>query len=197
MRSTSTAAVEAPKTVVPVPMPVTPPVTPPPTANSVTISPVEVQRETPVTLPSSKLLRLTAGASALLIPRSIGERLGLFHIGGGRNLWWVTDVDTIIFDAVLFAALFWTARSLRSASLRNPIFWLVTALTIMIGLPLIYVVTNFGTLFRMREMIYLGLMLIPLTLVSAPPKRDTALAVAGADNEAASLPDAVEGSSGE
>lgn len=193
MRSTSTAAIEAPKTVVPVPVPVPSP----PTAKPVTIPQAEVKSETAIARPSSKLLRLTTGAAALLIPRSIGERLGLFHIGGGRNLWWVSDVDTIIFDVVFFAALFWTARSLRSASLRNPIFWLVTSLTIMIGLPLIYVVTNFGTLFRMREMIYLGLMLIPLTLVSAPPKRDTALAVAGGDAEAASLPDAVEGSSAE
>ena len=160
------------------------PVTTPPIANPPAIPQAEVKRETAVTLPSSKLLRLTAGAAALLIPRAIGERLGLFHIGGGRNLMWVTDVDTIIFDIVLFAALFWTVRSFRSASLRNPIFWLVTSLTIMIGVPLIYVVTNFGTLFRMREMIYLGLMLIPLTLVSAPPRRDAALEIAGGDAEA-------------
>ena len=129
---------------------------------------VAEKRETPVTLPSSKIARLAAGAAALLIPRSIGEALGMFHIGGGRNLWWVTDIDTLIFDIVLFAAVFWTVRSLRSASLRNPVFWLVTLLTVMIGVPLMYVVTNFGTLFRMREMIYLGLMLIPLALVSAP-----------------------------
>jgi hypothetical protein len=115
---------------------------------------------------ATRAARLFAGAGALLVPSSIGRRIGLFQIGGGHAFLWFSDLDTIVFDLVGFAAIFWFIRSIRSGSLRNPIFWMIAAVTLMITVPLAYTVTNFGTLFRLREMIYIGLALIPLSLAT-------------------------------
>ena len=106
----------------------------------------------------SRPARLFVGAAALVIPTLLGERLGIFDIGGGRDLLWFADLDTLVFDAVLILAL----RALvaaRAAAWRNPLTWLVLLATLMIAAPLVYSVSNFGTLFRLREMIYLGVAL--------------------------------------
>ena len=54
----------------------------------------------------------------------------------------------------------------KRSSWRNPLTWLVLLTTLLIFGPLAYSISNFGTLFRLREMIYLGLLLIPLTIAS-------------------------------
>jgi ketosteroid isomerase-like protein len=121
-------------------------------------------------LSQSRGVRLLSGAAALMLPRSVGEALGLFHIGGGRGMLWFAEVDTVLFDLVLLCALLaLIARS--SASWRNPLTWLVLLITLLIAGPLIYSVSNFGTLFRLREMVYVGLLLTPLA-VAARGERD-------------------------
>jgi ketosteroid isomerase-like protein len=118
----------------------------------------------------SRPKRLVAGAAALVIPTLLGEHLGIFDIGGGRGLLWFADLDTLLFDAVLILAL----RALiaaRAAAWRNPLAWLVVLATLMIAAPLIDSVSNFGTLFRLREMIYLGVALLPMA-VGAEMTRD-------------------------
>jgi hypothetical protein len=127
--------------------------------------------EPPLVVPASRVARLAAGTAAVIVPRGIGQRAGLFEIGGGKGLWWFSDLDTIVFDLVALLAVYLTFRWLRAASLRNPVFWLVAAVTVLIGVPLVYTVTNFGTLLRLREMIYLGLLLIPLALATPQPPR--------------------------
>src|SRR5207244_1829736 len=109
---------------------------------------------------------LLSGLAAVVLPRSIGERLGVFHIGGGRGMLWFTDLDTLVFDTVLLLAVY--AIVFRfSAAFRNPMTWLVVLITLLVGLPLVYTVTNFGTLFRLRGMIYVGLLLTPLAVMTA------------------------------
>ena len=122
---------------------------------------------------SSRVVRIASGTAAATIPHAIGQRIGLFKIGGGRNLWWFSDIDTVIFDLFIVVAIYWFIRRFRSASVRNPIFWFVAAVTLLITFPLVYTVTNFGTLFRLREMIYIGVALIPLALASAPQAQST------------------------
>jgi hypothetical protein len=133
----------------------------------------ELSKPEPSEPESSRVVRIAAGTAAATIPHAIGQRIGLFKIGGGRNLWWFSDIDTVIFDLVVFVAIYWLIRRFRSASVRNPIFWFVAAVTLLITFPLVYTVTNFGTLFRLREMIYLGVALIPLALASAPRAQST------------------------
>ena len=113
----------------------------------------------------SRGTRLLAGAAVLVLPRSVGERLGLFHVGGGRGMLWFTEIDTIVFDVVLLCALL-TLVARSSAPWRNPLTWLVLATTLLVGCPLVYSISNFGTLFRLREMVYIGLLLVPLAVAA-------------------------------
>jgi hypothetical protein len=113
----------------------------------------------------------------MIVPRSIGQRIGLFDIGGGRSLLWFADLDTIVFDLAIVASAVWIFR-VRRSRLRNPVFWSVIAVAIATALPLAYSVTNFGTLFRLRGMIYLGIVLIPLALSTTQSEADAALPAA-------------------
>jgi hypothetical protein len=143
-----------------------------------------------IVAPKSRAGRLAAGAAAVLVPRMVGQRTGLIQISGGKNLWWFSDIDTVFFDLIALIAIFSILRSLRHASFRNPIFWLIVAVTVLISFPLIYTVTNFGTLFRLREMIYLGLVLIPLALATAPQKEPVRVTDESA-TDVPSMPDGV------
>lgn len=129
------------------------PTSPPP-------APAAVRTAAPPPAPP-RVQRLLVGAAALTVPRVLGERLGLFDIGGGRGLLWFTEIDTVIFDlALLFALRMLFARG--AAPWRNPLTWLVLLTTAIVGAPLVYSISNFGTLFRLREMIYLGTLLIAI-----------------------------------
>jgi hypothetical protein len=115
-------------------------------------------------LPQSTFARVTAGLTAVVLPHFIGERLGLIHIVGGRGLWAIVETDTLIFDGLLILALYYVFRTLPKGAWRNPSFWLVVMTTAGITVLLAYTISNFGTLFRHRAMIFIGLC---LTLVVA------------------------------
>jgi len=154
------------------------PVAAPPT--TVTISGAAVKRK-PLVLQERRagskqaamLTRLLTGVTSVVVPRSIGERLGLFHIGGGQGMFWFTELDTVIFDIIVLCAVFALVLR-RSVSWRNPLVWFLALLTLLAGLPLAYVITNYGTLFRLREMIYIGLALTPLALATSWRRDETA-----------------------
>lgn len=120
--------------------------------------------------PMSRMSRLVAGVAATVLPRTIGEALGLFHIAGGRGMLWFTELDTLIFDLGLLLAVLAIARQFR-ASLGSPLTWLVVVLTVLVGGPLVYSITNYGTLFRLREMIFIGLLFTPLAVATGAPTK--------------------------
>ena len=122
----------------------------------------------PTAQSKSRTSRLFTGVAATVLPRTIGEPLRLFHIAGGRGMLWFTELDTLIFDLSLLLAIAAVALRFR-ASLRSPLTWLVVVLTVLVGGPLVYSITNYGTLFRLREMIYLGLLFTPLAVATAAP----------------------------
>jgi hypothetical protein len=124
--------------------------------------PPSVQPEPAV--PQSTGARLLSGAAALLIPQSIARRLGLLDVGDGRGLMWFTDLDTLVFDVILLATIVMVIRSGRRAGLGNGALWMIVLTTVVLAVALVYVVTNFGTLFRLRAMVFTGLALIPLTM---------------------------------
>jgi len=124
----------------------------------------------PVAPPMSRTSRFLSGVAVTVLPRTIGERLNLFHIAGGRGMLWFTELDTLIFDLSLLLAITVVTLHFRM-SLRNPLTWLVLAMIVLVGGPLVYSITNYGTLFRLREMIYLGLLFTPLAVASAAPAR--------------------------
>ena len=101
----------------------------------------------------------------MFVPRVVAQSAGLVRIGGGRGFWRFADFDTLVFDLVVFAGLALCVRGILRKKLRvTPLFLLVASLFAGLTLPMIYSVTNFGTLFRLREMIYVVAALMPLTL---------------------------------
>jgi len=134
----------------PVPTSVPQPAAPPPPPNS----PLEQQ---PASLDAS---RFVADAVATFVPRFIAQPLGLMRVGGGRGFWLMVDADTLVFDAVILAAFVWAVR----ARARGPLFVMLALLFVMTALPMVYVVNNFGTLFRLRGMLYLLAALVPVAV---------------------------------
>lgn len=113
-------------------------------------------------IPQSVAGRFLLGAAAVVLPRSIAQRLGIFEISGGHGLWLFADVDTVVFDLAILSTIIAVVRRRAGLTARNGVAWLVISTTLAITIPLIYTVTNFGTLFRLREMIFVGLVMAPI-----------------------------------
>ncbi len=112
--------------------------------------------------------RLIAGFAATFLPRLVAQSLGLIRVGGGRGLWLFAELDTIVFDLVLIYAMVSCARALRRKTARvTPLF--VFLLIVFAGTagPMIYTVNNFGTIFRLRQMMYVMAAILPITLRQA------------------------------
>ena len=90
----------------------------------------------------------------MFLPRAVAQRLGLVQIGGGRGFWLFADVDTLLFDAVILIAFGYCLRRLvRRERRATPLFIMAVLMFVALCGPMSYTVTNFGTLFRLREML--------------------------------------------
>jgi hypothetical protein len=107
---------------------------------------------------------LTTGFAAMFLPRFVAQAVGLIQIGGGRGFWLFVETDTLVFDAVLLFAAFYCTRALRSYARVTPLFILLVLVFLLTAGPMMYTVTNFGTLFRLRLMVYFIMAVLPLTL---------------------------------
>jgi hypothetical protein len=145
-----------------------------------------------ILMPKSRAARVLVGLSALVLPRFVATRLGLLHVEGGRGLWLFAEVDTIVFDLVLLIAIAFVIRAHRKPNDVTPLLWPLVLMTFTLGLAIAYVSTNFGTLFRHRGMVFLGLFLIPLAVSAAGSLRALRSARASATEETAlATPDAM------
>ena len=146
-------------------------------------------------VPSTWKTRLIAGAVALLLPHFVGEGLGLISLGEGRGFWWFADVDTLLFDAFVVAAL--AGLFVRRRAWRDPFVWYLLAVTIAIAGALAYTVSNYGALFRHRSMVLAVLVLLPLAAYRsrrhAVADREADREVAGPDPAGISLASSAEG----
>lgn len=113
------------------------------------------------------LRRWFGGMLTLVVPHVLLERTGFVHVGGGRNLFWFADLDTMVFVIVVLwsIALVWRNRS--RALTTDPLFWLILLSAIGLAVPLLYAVPNFGTLFRFRGMFFVLAALAPLAAATA------------------------------
>jgi len=102
---------------------------------------------------------VAVGLTAMFVPRTLAQALGLIHIGGGRGFWFVAEIDTLVFDAVIFLAIFWCLRGRQT-----PLSVLLALLFAITAGAMAYTVTNFGTLFRLRQMVYVIAAIAPLTV---------------------------------
>jgi hypothetical protein len=154
----------APPTPAPV---VAKPATPAPAATKPAPQP---QASMQMDVPTTAAGRLITGLAALLLPRKVAAALGLASIGGGRGLMWFVDLDTILFNAVMiaFAVVFFIG--LRRGAWRDAFLWYLVVATIVITSALAYTVSNFGTLFRHRQMVVATLALIGIAAARPRPE---------------------------
>ncbi|HEY2324314.1 MAG TPA: hypothetical protein VGJ82_15755 [Thermoanaerobaculia bacterium] len=125
----------------------------------------------PAPVEQSLVRKIVTGAVAMFVPRVLAQSAGLVRIGGGRGFWLFADFDTLVFDLVVFVAFALCARAIfRREGRVTPLF--VVVLLVLAGLtgPMLYAVTNFGTLFRLRQMIYVLAAMLPLTLDPRTPE---------------------------
>lgn len=110
--------------------------------------------------------RVLRGLAATFVPISALKAAGVVEFTGGRGLLAVTDIDAIV-NLVLFVA----AVGLVPAWWRKPrhASYVVYASSVAVAvlLPMAYVVTNFGTLFRLRVMAFTLVWLCLLGLARA------------------------------
>lgn len=119
--------------------------------------------------PVSTARRIAAGLASTFLPRAVGEALGLVNVGGGRGLWLFVELDTLAFDVVLLVAAVHAMKAIRARRV-TPTFVLLVLVFAMTAAPMVYAVTNFGTLFRLREMLYFIAAIAPLTLAARPAR---------------------------
>jgi hypothetical protein len=116
-------------------------------------------------LPTTLAARVITGFAAMFLPRMVGESLGLIRVGGGRGLWVFAETDTLLFDLVLFYTIFYGVRALRRGDAKMTATFIFCLLVfVMTAGPMLYTVNNFGTLFRLRLMVYVAAAILPLTL---------------------------------
>jgi hypothetical protein len=98
-----------------------------------------------------RMMDESVGLMALVVPVSILRALSLVDFAGGRGLLAITDLETVFLDLTVAMQLWLVWR--RRPERRDVVFLMFTfALAMAVIVPLAYVVTNYGTLFRMRTM---------------------------------------------
>ncbi len=107
---------------------------------------------------------VAVGLAAIFVPISILRATSIVEIEGGRGLLAVTDIDTLFLDLTLLAIgiLIWQGRHQVRRHVPALAFFAVVLLVSTMGLA--YVVTNFGTMFRLRLMVAAPVWLCPLAL---------------------------------
>ena len=107
-------------------------------------------------------LGVALGLAIVLVPLTVIHSFADFTVSGGRGLLTLVDIDTLYLDATILATLFllWQRRRMIGDRLSFVVFTLVLAGTT--ALLLGYVVTNFGTLWRLRPLFAVPLWLLSL-----------------------------------
>jgi hypothetical protein len=138
---------------------------------------------------TNRAVNLAVGFAAALIPVTVLKWLSIVDVSGGRGLLIVTDVDTLFVDLTCALVIWFVLRErarLRPGHIYLIYGGMIAAVTTVL---MAYVVTNLGTLFRIR--------LIPATLVwmlpiaaaaRQPAERISVDAAAAAEKEGGDSP---------
>jgi len=108
-----------------------------------------------------RLSATVRGCAAMVVPISVLRALSIVTFSGGRGLLLVTDIDTIVMDLTAICCIVWLTTMGRWRTAYDPTLVLIVLLAAMTGIAMAYVVTNFGTLFRLRLLVFAPLWLIP------------------------------------
>ncbi len=118
-----------------------------------------------------RIALMFVGLGVVFVPISVLKAIGVVEFSGGRGLLPFADFDTIFMDITLGAilALLWSRR--RAIGDRLPFVAFALLLFVLTATLLGYVVTNFGTLFRMRTIVAVPVWMVVLAL-SNPTKTE-------------------------
>ncbi len=111
---------------------------------------------------------LATGLGAIFVPMTVLQATGAVHLGMGTALRVATDVDTLFLDASILATIILLAR--RRVAVRWHLRYVCFALTLCLATTgfMAYIVTNFGTLFRLRVMLAVPIWMLGLAVVRGP-----------------------------
>jgi hypothetical protein len=112
------------------------------------------------------------GLAAVFVPISIVKKLEWVDFPGGRGLLWITDIDTVVLDVLMLAGVVLVVMHRDRIGSNVPYIWFVVGLAVLISVPLGFIVTNFGTLVRLRLMAMVPLWMLPLA-VRQPSRRSS------------------------
>lgn len=128
-----------------------------------------------------RLEEIAIGLGAVVLPSAVLGKLAGIDLNISTTARLVADLDTLVFDLMAAMILWLVFVNRRDASGPPLVFALVLAL--LVALPLAYVMTNFGTLIRLRLLVAAPLWLLTLALApglaasrapSRAPRRDPA-----------------------
>jgi hypothetical protein len=111
---------------------------------------------------SGRLEGLAIGIGAVFVPISILEWLADVDVNIGLSARLIADADTVALDLMTAAILWLVIVNRRQIAPAPLLFGLVLAL--LVALPLGYVMTNYGTLIRLRLMVAAPIWLLTLAL---------------------------------
>ena len=107
---------------------------------------------------------LATGIGAIFIPMTVLQATGAVDLGMGPGLRVATDVDTLFLDASILASLVLLVKRRAAARWHLRYVCFVLALGIATTGLMAYVVTNFGTLFRLRIMLAVPIWMLGLAV---------------------------------
>jgi hypothetical protein len=108
------------------------------------------------------------GLATVFVPISMVRALGLVDLAGMRVPLWITDIDTVLLDVFILACVSLAVMRRDRVGPNIPYVWFVVSLALVISVLLGYIVTNFGTLFRLRLMVAVPLWMLPLAVRHRP-----------------------------
>jgi hypothetical protein len=107
----------------------------------------------------TRAARTFRGCAVMFVPITFLRALSLVSFTGGRGLLLITDLDTLVMDAGIIAGLLLLLRNNRQPT-AVAIFALVLAALTTVSMA--YVVTNYGTLFRLRLLAVTPMWVLPV-----------------------------------
>jgi hypothetical protein len=108
-------------------------------------------------------IAVLTGLAAMFLPITVLKQLSIVQFSGGRGFLAVTDLDTVFLDCALIA-VFWLLLTSGKRLTRQQVPYLLfsVGLALIAALPMAYIITNYGTLFRLRLLATIPLFLVPL-----------------------------------
>lgn len=132
--------------------------------------------------PLAAVSAVAVGLAAMFVPITALRALSFVEFDGGRGFLLVTDLDTVLFDLTAAAVIVLLVRNRKALRPVMPFTVLLVTLASVLTILLAYIVTNYGTLFRLRLMAFTLIWLLPLTLTLPRAAPDAGEERAGAQS---------------